>query len=171
MVSRSKKPAKNKTNKPKKKPIPRNIRTRCLTSFQKLRRMEEANDEGYVQCISCGKIFSWKEVHGGHYIPRTVRTTELDPDNVWPQCNKCNTYLAGNIFGYRQNLLKKIGKERVERLENLRAAYYGDEDAYENLHPSDREIVNSKKNLGYYAARYEEISARLKEEEKRHGAG
>lgn len=167
--SRSKKPAKSKANKPKKKPIPKNIRTRCLTAFQKLRRMQEANDEGYVRCISCGKAMHWKEAQGGHYIPRTVRTTELDKDNIWPQCPQCNGVRAGNPIPYRYNLVRKIGKERVERLENLRAAYYGDEEAYESLHPSDQAIVREKKNLTYYAAKYQEISAALKEEEERRG--
>ena len=167
--SRSKKPAKTKTNKPKKKPIPNSIRTRCLTAMQRLRRLEEANDEGYVRCISCGKVMTWQEAQGGHYIPRTVRTTELDKDNIWPQCPQCNGVRGGNPIAYRYSLVKRIGKERVERLEDLRAAYYGDEEALSRLNAEDAAIVSEKRGKVYYAGRYGEIVDALRAEEARRG--
>ena len=58
------------------------LRERALALFQKLRRIEEANEDGYVYCISCGKLMHWKEAQGGHYIPRANRATELEHDNV-----------------------------------------------------------------------------------------
>lgn len=69
-------------------------------------------------CISCGRT-SGCQFHAGHY-----RTTKAAPhlrfneDNVHLQCAQCNNHLSGNIVEYRINLVKRIGVERVEALEN-----------------------------------------------------
>lgn len=69
-------------------------------------------------CISCGRV-SGCQFHGGHY-----RTTKAAPqlrfneDNVHKQCAQCNNHLSGNITEYRIELIKRIGTERVEALEN-----------------------------------------------------
>ena len=147
----------------KKKAIPKSIREQTLAAFQKVRKMEEANGDGMVRCISCGKLMHWKESQGGHYIPRAVRATEIDPDNVWPQCPRCNGVLYGNLTDYRYRLVKRIGEERVQRLENLKAAYYGDEEAMSALSDRDQIEVLRKKGKVYYAERLEEIKKRLKE--------
>ena len=170
MISRSKKPSANHQNKPKKKPIPRNIRQRCLTAMQKLRRLEEANDDGYVRCISCGKVMHWKEAQGGHYIRRTCQATELEKDNIWPQCPQCNCQRNGNPIPYRYNLVRMIGAERVQRLEDMRAAYYGDEAALEKLRPEDRSKVSGTKGKMYYASVYQGISKELSDAEKEKSA-
>jgi hypothetical protein len=34
------------------------------------------------------------------------------------QCSVCNAHLSGNITEYRINLVKLIGADRVERIEN-----------------------------------------------------
>lgn len=170
---RSKTPAKKsakKVNKPKRKPIPKSIRSTAMMNFQKLRRMQEANDDGLVRCISCGKVMHWKEAQGGHYIPRTVRPTEMDPDNVWPQCPQCNGVRYGNLHAYRSSLVRLIGEARVKRLEALREAYYGDQEAFENLSPADQRIVLEKKGKVYYAERNKEIRASIKSEEERIGS-
>lgn len=164
-TSHSKKPAKNRNNKPRRKPIPKSIREKCLSAMQRARRIEEADDRGYVVCISCGKPMKWMEAQGGHYIPRACRATELEPDNIWPQCPQCNGARKGNLLAYRYNLVRRIGRERVERLDNLRAAYYGDEKAFELLAPEDKEIIGMSKGKTYYAEKYREIKERLRKAE------
>jgi hypothetical protein len=69
-------------------------------------------------CISCGRV-SGCQFHAGHY-----RTTKAAPqlrfneDNCSKQCAQCNNHLSGNITEYRIELVKRIGVERVEALEN-----------------------------------------------------
>lgn len=71
-----------------------------------------------LPCISCGKHHSG-QYHAGHY--RTVascsalRFCEMQ---VWKQCAPCNLYKSGDITNYRKNLIKKIGIENVEKIEN-----------------------------------------------------
>ena len=149
-----------------KKKIPSGIRDSCLSAFQKLRRLKEANDDGYVRCISCGKVIHWKEAQGGHYIPRSYRATELEEDNVNPQCEYCNLKLNGNTAMYRINLIKKIGIERVERLENMALAERGNQDAMEGLSMEDQFKVMRKKNGDYYLSRRKEYMKEINLERK-----
>jgi hypothetical protein len=68
-------------------------------------------------CISCGRAHKG-QYHAGHY-KTTAAHPELrfNDDNVHKQCSACNNHLSGNILNYRENLVKKIGIERVEILE------------------------------------------------------
>jgi hypothetical protein len=71
-----------------------------------------------VPCISCQRHHQG-QYHAGHY-----RTTAAAPQlrfnefNVWKQCSACNNYKSGNITEYRINLVKMIGVDEVEKLEN-----------------------------------------------------
>jgi hypothetical protein len=72
-------------------------------------------------CISCGKIFSSGEIvhashlkNAGHHY-----NVRYDEDNVWVSCVKCNTFLGGNEDNYKIRLIKKIGQERVDRLDRI----------------------------------------------------
>ena len=72
-------------------------------------------DEGHL-CISCQK--PPKKKNAGHY--KSVGShpeLRFEEDNIHLQCEYCNTYLSGNQINYRENLIKKIGLERVEWLE------------------------------------------------------
>ncbi len=156
--------SKSKTEgKARKKPIPSNIKKVCLQNFQRLRRLEEANVDGLEKCISCGKILLWKEMQGGHFISRRVEATCIEHDNVWPQCASCNCYKNGNYSKYRYNLVKKIGEDRVKRLEYMEAAADGDEEALENLSAIDRYEIQRKKGKVYWYERNEEFKRRIKE--------
>ena len=135
------------------------IRQKCLKAFQLLRRLEEADEFGYCTCISTGKRIPYKECDGGHYISRTCRATELEPDNVWPQSKYANQYLHGDYHNYRDRLIDKIGMDRVERLEDLRRAWQGSdvEIAKDDLH------LLEKKNKVYYVQKYKELSLKVKQ--------
>ena len=79
-----------------------------------------------LSCISCD---SMGEHHGlggywdaGHYRSRgSSRHLSFDLWNVHKQCHRCNRYLSGNVVDYRIKLIKRIGLEKVEALENNNA--------------------------------------------------
>lgn len=164
-LSRSKKPTKiTKTAKPTKKKklaSKSGVRQRCLASFQKLRRLEEADENGMVRCISCGRVMHWSEAQGGHYIGRANRVTELEKDNVFPQCPTCNGMLSGNPVRYRINLVRKIGEPRVKRLEDMLEASKGSEEAYGRLSNEDKAKVTEKKGLRYYLDKKSEFDDQI----------
>jgi len=69
-------------------------------------------------CISCGRHDAdvW---NAGHFISVGAnRTLRFDEDNIHLQCARpCNKDKGGNIHEYRKGLLKKIGPERLARLD------------------------------------------------------
>lgn len=71
-----------------------------------------------LPCVSCNRHHQG-QYHAGHY--RSVAAASqlrFNEDNVHKQCQPCNTHKSGNAIEYRINLVKRIGIERVEQLEN-----------------------------------------------------
>lgn len=74
-----------------------------------------ARDAG-MGCISCGTHNG--KANAGHYLSTGARPElRFDEQNVHLQCERCNTYLHGNLISYRVALIQRIGVEAVERLE------------------------------------------------------
>lgn len=74
-----------------------------------------ARDNG-KPCISCGS-YTGKQ-NAGHY--RSVGSCpelRYEESQVYLQCEKCNSYLSGNLINYRINLLKLVGKDKLEWIE------------------------------------------------------
>lgn len=71
-------------------------------------------------CISCGTK-QGKE-NAGHYLSVGARPElRFEPMNIHLQCERCNTYLHGNLIAYRANLIQRIGLEAVDWLEGPHA--------------------------------------------------
>ena len=67
-------------------------------------------------CISCKQ--TPKKVNAGHFFNANNHwNVRFDEDNVHLQCERCNSFLSGNLLEYRTNLLTKIGAERFNQLE------------------------------------------------------
>jgi len=71
-------------------------------------------------CISCDVGPGYDgQFSAGHY--RTTAAAahlRFNEDNTWRQCGQCNHHKSGNVVEYRIRLVAKIGRERVEALEN-----------------------------------------------------
>ena len=72
-----------------------------------------------LPCVSCN-TFHCEEFHAGHYLASTYQYHRFNPTNVHKQCSRCNTHLRGNLIPYRIELIKRIGLNEVEYLENSR---------------------------------------------------
>jgi hypothetical protein len=80
--------------------------------FNKFIRLRDKDE----LCISCKQIP--KKVNAGHFWNANNHwNVRFDEDNVHVQCERCNSYLSGNLIEYRQHLLTKIGAERYNQLE------------------------------------------------------
>lgn len=67
-----------------------------------------------THCVTCGKLcpcFGKNCIQGGHFIPRGCRCTRWLYENVYPQCNRCNGFLAGNYIMYSRYMQKKHPKD------------------------------------------------------------
>src|SRR5690606_6040437 len=86
--------------------------------LQKIRRIELADDKGYCRCCACGKAYHWKEMQGGHYVPRTKTATKLVEYNINPLCVSCNKYRAEEArCPYSIWMIETYGYEYVKWLE------------------------------------------------------
>ena len=70
-------------------------------------------------CISCKQIP--KKVNAGHFWNANNHwNVRFDEDNVHVQCERCNSFLSGNLLEYRTRLCSKIGQKRFDELEAKR---------------------------------------------------
>jgi hypothetical protein len=83
-------------------------------------RQRDSKD-GYFTCISCFKTLPVESMNAGHYVPvKGGSFLRFHEDNVNGECQRCNGFDEFHLVGYRKHLLLKIGKKRVEWLENNR---------------------------------------------------
>lgn len=89
--------------------------------FSEYTRKKYADEDGMVKCISCPSIKHWKEVHAGHYIPKSLGLSiYFEEKNVHPQCVACNLFMSGNLSSYAIELRKKYGENILEELNTIK---------------------------------------------------
>ena len=76
-----------------------------------------------LNCISCDSEGEHNGIGGywdaGHYRSRgSARHLSFNILNIAKQCHRCNRFLSGNVVEFRHTLIKRIGLEKVEALEN-----------------------------------------------------
>lgn len=85
-----------------------------------VRKRDAINEDGDFICISCNTLKPKNQCDCGHYFSRgNYKSVRFDLDNCHSQCKKCNWHLHGHLIPYRENLIKKIGLDRFEKLERL----------------------------------------------------
>ena len=95
-------------------------RKKCLDAIQKLARISAADDNGYAECWSCEGAHYYKDMDGGHYIPKGSSSYwALEICNVHPQCKGCNGF--GMKFGsaghqYTIKMIDTYGRDHVDHM-------------------------------------------------------
>lgn len=90
--------------------------------FHEYIRLRDTDDYGVGKCISCGKFLKIPSANAqaGHFYPAgSYSRLRFNEDNVNLQCKHCNYFKHGNLNEYRQNLLDKIGVERLHKLDAI----------------------------------------------------
>lgn len=109
-------------------------RSKCLTAIQLLARISNADDNGYCTCVSCGVVHHYKEMDGGHFIPKGASSYwSLEIKNIHPQCKGCNGF--GMKFGsaaqqYTAFMIDTYGRDFVDNMfatkSNVKKMYKAD---------------------------------------------
>ena len=84
--------------------------------FSLLVRQENADENGYVRCVTCGKIIRWRNSHNGHFMVRQCQATRYDRENTGVQCVKCNTFSEGRQYDFAKYLDQKYGEGTAEKM-------------------------------------------------------
>jgi len=90
--------------------------------LQRLVRLKASDDNGYCQCVTCGKVDHYKNMQGGHFIPRGRTIFKLYEPNIQVQCPSCNLWgmkQAHYVLRYRQWMVDYYGERRVKAMERL----------------------------------------------------
>lgn len=77
----------------------------------------------YLFCVSCDRMYPWKEMHAGHFIHISKQhPLSYDPRNVHPQCRQCNYYgMQGEaMIRYTQFMVREYGEGIVDELLELK---------------------------------------------------
>jgi hypothetical protein len=86
--------------------------------FSLYTRQRDADENGIVRCISCGKPHYWREVDNGHFFGRENQALRFNEINCNGQCRHENRFKEGNKVGYRKGLVKKYSEKTVLELES-----------------------------------------------------
>ncbi len=92
------------------------LKKKAIEYFNAFIRARDARDDTFV-CISCQTTKDISKMNAGHYYPSVHESTRFDEDDCHGQCIHCNLYKHGNLTHYRIHLEKKIGKDRLEKLD------------------------------------------------------
>ena len=92
----------------------------AATILQRIVRMKAADESGYCQCVTCGKVGHWKEMDGGHYISRTYTQHKLLEENIHPQCKGCNRFGHKCHDDYSRYMRETYGTEFVDWLSDTK---------------------------------------------------
>ena len=93
-----------------------NYKAKLDRVFSEYIRRRDADENGNICCISCGKIVPWKESDCGHYVNRSVMSLRFDEKNCNAQCRYCNRFQEGQMMGYHAGLIKKYGASVIDYL-------------------------------------------------------
>lgn len=128
-----------------------NYKDRADCWFSKYIRMRDAMANGYVKCISCGKIVPVKESDNGHYLNRQHMSTRFSEMNCNAQCRSCNRFDEGNMSGYRRGLVAKYGEEKVQWLESQKnvSTRYGNFEYEAIINDCKKKVKELEKKKGF----------------------
>ena len=95
-------------------------RSKCLKAAQLHARISHADENGYCTCVSCGIRKHYKELDGGHYIPKGASAFwSLETENIWPQCKGCNGFGMRNgtaAQSYTTHMIDTYGRDFVDHM-------------------------------------------------------
>ena len=126
-------------------------RSKCLTAIQLLARISASDDNGYVACVCCGKVDHYKNMDGGHFIPKGSSSYwALEIENVHPQAKGCNNWgmkHGSAAQGYTLFMIDTYGRDFVDHMlattKNIKKLYKAD---YVDMLKEFNELINHHKN-------------------------
>lgn len=132
----------------------KSTKAKCLEAAQKLARLREADSNGYCQCWSCGVIKHYKEMDGGHFIPKGKGGSNmwaLDMRNIHPQCKGCNGFQMKHGKAAQQYTMKMIrayGMNFVDTLTTMnKVQKYSEWELEQILEGFKKEIKEHEKRI------------------------
>ena len=82
------------------------LKARSLSSLEKTAdkwfslyiRLRDADENGMVKCVTCGKVAHYKEMDCGHFVTRNHKIHRYNEMNCNVQCTYCNQFRHGEQY-------------------------------------------------------------------------
>ena len=90
--------------------------------LQRYVRLKASDENGYCQCVTCGKVDHYKAMQGGHFYSRRHTIFKLFEENIHPQCPACNVYgmkTTRTQEAYRIYMEDMYGARRIRAMQRL----------------------------------------------------
>ena len=103
------------------------LKLKCWRLFSELVRRQHADEYGNVKCVSCKKVFHWKQVDAGHFLHGGSggrgNAVSYEDSNIHPQCRACNYFGARGeaSLNYSQFMFKAYGPDILDELKAIKA--------------------------------------------------
>ena len=127
------------------KPTRKGLVKKLDTIFSEFIRLRTANGNGFVECVTCGKVDHWRSMDCGHFMSRKNISTRWHEDNCQVQCKSCNVFRYGEQYKYSVWL----GQEKADHLYNLskQTLKLYDQDLLDMIKIYQEKVVVLKKEL------------------------
>ena len=98
------------------------LKEKAWDLFSVFIRTKYADQDGLVECVTCGKSSHWKQLQAGHFVDGRNNSVLFNERLVHPQCKRCNVFLKGNKVKYVLFMKKTYGytDQEIEYLDNLK---------------------------------------------------
>ena len=70
-------------------------------------------------CVTCNKVYNFKQLQAGHFIPGRNNAVLFNEDIVFAQCYGCNVGLHGNPRAYDKFMRGMYTDEQIEAFDLL----------------------------------------------------
>jgi hypothetical protein len=90
--------------------------------LQRYVRLKASNDDGYCQCVTCGKVDHYTAMQGGHFYSRRHTVFKLFEENIHAQCPACNQWGMKTTKiqeAYRIYMEDMYGARRIRAMQRL----------------------------------------------------
>lgn len=91
------------------------------TVFSIFIRIEEADENGMNDCITCGQNFHWRQLTCGHFFKRDNQGTRYHEVNCGPQCMNCQRIAeeSGKDVRHENYIINKYGQDALDEIDFL----------------------------------------------------
>lgn len=80
--------------------------------------LKTTNFKDSGKCITCGRVYPFKQLQAGHFIPGRNNQVLFDEEQVNAQCYSCNVGLKGNWPSYLKIMVERHGQDKVDLMLN-----------------------------------------------------
>ena len=98
------------------------LKEKAWKLFSEWVRRRDANEDGYVSCVTCGKVAHWQGegMQAGHFISGRSLSILFDVRNCHTQCYACNVGRGGSYVEYFIYMENRYGREVIDELRILK---------------------------------------------------